>query len=37
MVLLCCRARTEAADGAEVARKESLAGLKTELAAMKVS
>jgi hypothetical protein len=32
----CCRARNEAADGAEVARKESLAGLKTELGAMKV-
>ncbi|KAF6266081.1 hypothetical protein COO60DRAFT_642348 [Scenedesmus sp. NREL 46B-D3] len=30
------RARNEAADGAEVARKESLAGLKAELAAMKV-
>lgn len=29
------RARNEAADGAEVARKESLAGLKAELAAMK--
>jgi hypothetical protein len=36
IVLWCCRARNEAADGAEVARKESLAGLKTELGAMKV-
>lgn len=32
-----CRARKEAAEGAEAARQESIAALKSELAELKVS
>jgi hypothetical protein len=35
-MLLLCRARKEAAEGAEVARLESVAALKSELAELKV-
>lgn len=37
LLLTTCRARKEAAEGAEVARMESISALKSELAELKVS